>query len=316
MTVEDYRANYLREQGDAAAGADPTDPLGAALPEGGRADPGRAARSDHDLLAGVADTRTTTAARIAAIDTARLDAITRPEVVRALIAVLSDQADVPEVRRAAQGALEELSFAMGEFAPHDADFRSALRIAATDRDAQLAEGALEVLALGQDEYAQRLLVEGLEDPSKALVSRPRALQFLGYDLHTGLFPMLRRIAEERGDPHERVAALRILAADAGSAEVFERIVADRSEDVRVRTTSAIALHAMDPDAFAPTAHEIVLDPDDDDDLRAVCLTALTVVPEGARSEGGDLADAVLSTPTPPSPELARAAEQYRTARSR
>ena len=313
MSVEDYRANYLQTQAEAATrAADPADPLAGGLT--GDGDAVRGSRTDQEVLASFADTRADTSARIAAIDTVRLDALSRPEVMRALITVLADQADDARVRRAAQNALGELSFAVGDFAPYEADYRGALRIAATDPDPQLAEGALEVLALGHDEYAQRLLVQGLEDPSKAAVSRLRALQFLGYDLHAGHYPMLRRIVEEARDPEERIAALRLLAADSDAAAMLKRIVADRSEDVQARTASAIALNAQNPDAFASTARDIVLDPEEDDDLRAVCLTALTIVPEIA--EGPDLAEAVMSTPIPPSAELERAAQLYREAKPR
>jgi hypothetical protein len=310
MSVEDYRADYNRAQGTAAMqAANPADPLVGGL--SGVGDAVRGSQTDQEVLA---DIGADASARVAAIDTARLDALSRPEVMRALIAVLADQADDARVRRAAQDALGELSFAVGDFAPYEADYRGALRIAATDPDPQLAEGALEVLALGHDEYAQRLLVGGLEDPSTAVVSRLRALQFLGYDLHAGHYPMLRRIVEETSDPGERIAALRLLAADSGSAAVLKRIVADRSEDVQARTVSAVALNAQDPDAFASTAREIVLDPEEDDDLRAVSLTALTVAPNVA--EGPDLAEAVMSTPIAPSAELERAAQQYRGAKSR
>ncbi len=233
----------------------------------GDVDAGRGSRTDQEVLASFADTRADTSARIAAIDTVRLDALSRPEVMRALITVLADQADDARVRRAAQNA-------------------------------------------------QRLLVQGLEDPSKAVVvvSRLRALQFLGYDLHAGHYPMLRRIVEEARDPEERIAALRLLAADSDAAAMLKRIVADRSEDVQARTASVIALNAQNPDAFASTARDIVLDPEEYDDLRAVCLTALTVVPEIA--EGPDLAEAVMSTPIPPSAELERAAQLYREAKPR
>jgi hypothetical protein len=313
MSVEDYRANYNRAKGEAATrAADPTDPLAGGL--AGDGDAVRGSRTDQEVIASFADTGADTSARVAAIDKARLDALSRPGVMRALITVLADQADDARVRSAAQGALDELSFAVADFAPYEADYRGALRIAATDPDSQLAERALEVLALHRDEYAHRLLVQGLEDPSTAVVSRLRALQFLGYDLHAGHYPVLRRIVEEAGDPHERIAALRLLAADSGSAAVLERIVADRSEDVQARTVSAVALNAQNPDAFASKAREIVLDPEEDDDLRAISLTALTVVPEV--TDGPDLAEAVMSTPIPPSPELERAAQQYREAKSR
>lgn len=296
MAAEDYRASYLREYGD-------TESVDRAE-----------APTDEQIVAGFTDGAATAADRIAAIGAAPRDALSRPAVVDALIAVLADRTAAGEVRRAALAELGALSFAVADFAPYTAEYRSALRAAATDPDPALAEDALEVLALGKDDYAQRVLVNGLEDPGAAVISRLRALQFLGNDLHAGQFPMLRRIAEDTGDTDERVAALRLLAADSDSAEMFQRIVTDRTEDTAARTTSAVALNAIDPDAFAATARDIVLDPDDDDDLRAVCLTALAVAPPEV--EIPDLADTVLSTPIPPSAELERAVANYRDATSR
>ncbi|MGB9278471.1 MAG: hypothetical protein WCB57_00050, partial [Pseudonocardiaceae bacterium] len=251
--------------------------------------------------------------RVAAIAGGRRDALPRPDVMHALIAVLADATDDPRVRRAAQGALEELSFAEAEFAPYATAYRDALRAAANDPDPGLADGALEVLTLNRDDYAQRLLIEGLEQPATARVDRVRALQMLGYDLHAGHLPLVRRIAKDATDPAERVTALRLLAGDAESADLLERTVADRSQDLAARTTSAAALNALNPARFAETARRIVLDPDDDDELRAVCLTALTVASEPPDQ---DLAAAVMSNPTPPSPELEKAANSYRGARQR
>lgn len=309
MTTEDYRADYLRRHAGSGTAAGPDNPLSDSY-DGGR--------SDHDVLAGFADPGAPSDARTAAIDSAALDAITRPEVVHALTAVLADTSDQPGVRRAALAALKQLSFATGEFAPYEAEFRSALRVAATDPDPQLAESSLEVLALHRDDYAQQIVIAGLEDPSRAVVSRQRALRLLGHDLHAAQYPMLRDVvAEKTTDPVERVTALRLLAADADSTPVFEQLVADRSEDTEVRATSAVALHNLDPARFAAAAEGIVLDPDDDDDLRAVCLTTLAVAPGAAPAAvtPTDLTDAVLNTPTPPSAELARAVRQYRASKT-
>lgn len=309
MTTEDYRADYLRRHAGSGTATGPDNPL---------SDGYDASRSDHDVLAGFADPGVPTDARTAAIDSAGLDAITRPEVVNALIAVLADTSDRPGVRRAALATLKQLSFAIGEFAPYEAEFRSALRVAATDSDPQLAETSLEVLALHRDDYAQQVVLAGLEDPSRAVVSRQRALRLLGHDLHAAQYPMLRDlVAEKATEPVERVTALRLLAADADSAPVFEQLVADRSEDTEVRATSAVALHNLDPARFAATAERVVLDPDDDDDLRAVCLTTLAVAPVAtpAAATPTDLTDAVLNAPTPPSAELVRAVQQYRTSKT-
>jgi hypothetical protein len=99
MSVEDYRANYNRAQGEAATRtADPTDPLAGGLT--GDGDAVRGSRTDQEVIASFADTGADTSARVAAIDKARLDALSRPGVMRALITVLADQADHARVRRA------------------------------------------------------------------------------------------------------------------------------------------------------------------------------------------------------------------------
>ena len=302
MSVEDYRASYEAEVA-AELAASPDDPLTA-----GRTAGAEPARSSGEAGAAVGDRDADPTGRIAAIDAARLDAISRPEVVQALVAVLADDGDDPAVRHAALGALEELSFAVTAFAPYAAGYRAALRAAATAEDPALREAALEILALAHDEHAQQLLVEGLRNPDAALVARTRALQFLGYDLHAGHYDLLREIAEGSGDPVERSAAVRLLGGDAGSAELLHRLLRDRGEDVSVRTMSAAALNAIEPAEFAPVAREIALDPDEADELRTTCLTALTVAPDDDEPE---LADQVMTATPTPSAELERAAQQYR-----
>ena len=301
MTTKDYRADYFRQHGRPSAEAQ-------AL----------AVDDDRDLETAIRDTNASTDARVAAIDAAGSTAPARPDVVQALIDVLASSDDDPVVRRAARTMLGQLSFATGAFAPYEADYRNALRVAATDPDRPLAEAALATLAQARDDYAQRIILAGLEDPTRAVVSRQRALRLLGNDLHAAQFPMLRDIATAKAaDPVERVTALRLLAADSDSAPLFEQLVGDRSEDVGVRIASATALHNLDPTQFAPTAEGIVLDADDDDDLRAVCLTALAVAPDTptAQSDPDVLADAVQNAPTPPSAELDRAVAQYRAAKA-
>jgi hypothetical protein len=268
------------------------------------------------MTAGFADPAASAQDRIAAIGAAASDATGRDDVVRALLAVLADPADDPAVRRAAQAALGQLSFATAAFAPYETDYRVALRTAATDPDSELATHALESLTLRHDDYAQELVLAGLDDPARAVLSRPHALRLLGRDLHAAQFPMLRDIvANRQSDPPERIAALRLLGADSDAAPLFADLLADRSESSEVRVTSAVALHNLDPTAFAPIARDIVLDHTDDDEVRAVSLTTLAATPAGAAGGGrpGELADAVLTAPTPPSAELRRAVRQFRAA---
>jgi hypothetical protein len=313
-----HRARYAAEV--AAALADVVDdplvtaagPAALATPET-QAGPGRQAAGDRPsaAVATVADRNAGPAERVAAVDVARLDAVGEPDVVDTLITVLGDRDDDPAVRRAALGALEELSFAVAAFAPHSAAYREALRTAVTADDPALREDGLEVLALTHDEFAQELLAAGLRDPSTALVEPVVAIDLLGYDLHAGHYDLLREIVTSSADPAARSAAIRLLGGDSGSADLLRHVVLDRGEDVGVRTMAATALNALAPDDFASIARDIALTAGEDDELRATSLTALAVRPGDAAPE---LADQVMAAGPDPSPDLARAAEQYREVR--
>lgn len=237
-----------------------------------------------------------------------LDPARRAAEPAELLAVLQDTAAEPDARRAALAALAEQSFLVREFRPHQSSFVAALRAVAADPDPELREQALDLLALRKDEYAQRLLVAGLRDAEEALVPEGRALQMVGYDLHAEHYELLREIAASAERRAIRTDALRLLAADAGSKDIFERILHDRSESAEARATSAIALNSLAPDEFPGMVEEIVLDDTDDDEVRATCLTALS---HGPGPAGGlDLARRVLESPAPKSAQLTRAAHEY------
>jgi hypothetical protein len=260
MDVDDYRRSYEAEVSSAARSR-------------GRR---RAATppSTRQLAATIKDTGQRRAARLEAIDAASPDAVDKPSVMKALLSVLTDAADDDAVRRAALSSLRENSFHAVEFRRYRADFQAALRSAATDDDRELREQALDVLALHGDDYAQRLLVDGLRDPQGALVEPQRALQMIGYDVHAEHYGLLRDIAETTKQRTLRRTALRLLAADSSAADLFARIAADKSEDPEARATSAIALASLAPNDFARVARDVVLDDDDDDRVRATVVNAI------------------------------------------
>jgi HEAT repeat protein len=69
--------------------------------------------------------------------------------------------------------------------------------------------------------------------------------------------------------------LRLLAADASSAPVFEKLMRDKDEDRDIRQISAAALQAVKPKRFQEQAREVLLDKKEFDDIQATALTALT-----------------------------------------
>ena len=146
------------------------------------------------------------------------------------------------------------------------DYIAALREVALDPNPQIRESALGLLAGEKDGFAQKKLLEGLKDPSKALVPPEKALQLLSYDVHAESYEVARNIVKDPPSDVARREALRLLAADAKSAPMFEKLLRDKDEQREVRQISASALHALSPKKLEKTAREILLDDSDYDDI--------------------------------------------------
>jgi hypothetical protein len=195
------------------------------------------------------------------------------EQVEDLLATLRNRDESVADRTAALEDLAALDFLGPRFAPFRADYREALRDAATDEPREVRARALELLAIGRDPYAQELLVRGLQEPKSALVPEAKAIQLLGYDDHAEVVPLARELFE-RATGAAREEALRVLATDPASEQLLERLLKDKSEKRTIRQLSASGLQSLNPDAFDKTARKIVADEDDYNDIRATALAAL------------------------------------------
>ena len=263
----------------------------------------------REVVATIKDGNRTPQERVRLIETASAGAVTKPSLMQAFIKILGDPETNDSVRLAALNALRTNTFSAIEFRRYEADYREALRSAATDDDANLRSAAMEPLALAGDEYVQRLLVEGLENPDEALVPPQRAVQLIGYDVHAEHYPILRDIATTTKRPTLRRSALRLLAADSDAADLFADIAADKDEDPTARSTSAIALQSLSPDQFQEVARDVLLDDDDNDEVRATIVNAIAhqdsepdaAVEQKVRAMAG---------PSAPSGALRTAAREY------
>jgi hypothetical protein len=217
--------------------------------------------------------RPSASARARAIKSAALDEDRLTEQVSELLATLGDQDESSVVRQAALRALAALDFLGPRFAPFRADYKQALRAVATDPDEELRAHALELLAIDKDAYAQELLVQGLKQPKDALVSEAKAIQLLSYDDHAAVAPLVRRVYNRAKGP-VREEALMFLATDPRSERLFTRLLNDKTEQRRIRRISASALQSLNPTAFERAARRIVVDEDDDIEVRATSLAAL------------------------------------------
>lgn len=233
-----------------------------------------AKRSARAAFAVATNEKKTSAERAKAFVEAPLATIQSDTTLQASLDVVRDRKQPIKVRLAALQSLQAATFAVIEFEPHREDYFATLRELVDDPDDELRQRVLGILARENDGYVQKRLLEGLQDPSKALVPPEKALQLLSYDVHAEAYPVAREIVNAPPNPEAKREALRLLSADAKSAPVFEKLLRDKDEDRDIRQISAAALQAVKPKRFQEQARELLLDDKEYDDIQATALTAL------------------------------------------
>jgi hypothetical protein len=236
---------------------------------------GAAKRSTQGALKTATNVRKTIKERVAAMAEAPLAVCENDESLQAMLNVLRDKAEPVEVRLAALQSLQAASFSVVAFESCRSDYIAALREVAEDADPEIRQRVLGLLAREKDGFAQKKLLEGLQNPEKALVPPEKALQLLSYDVHAEAYSVAREIASNPPNAVAKREALRLLAADATAAPLFEKILRDKDESPENRQLSASALHALEPEKLQANAREILLDASEQADIQATSLTALT-----------------------------------------
>ena len=233
-----------------------------------------AKRSPRAAFAVATNEKKSTAERAKAFVEAPLATIASDDTLQASLDVLRDRQQPIKVRLAALQSLQAATFSVIEFEPHREDYFATLRELVDDPDEELRQRVLGILARENDGYVQKRLLDGLQDPSKALVPPEKALQLLSYDVHAEAYPVAREILNAPPNPEAKREALRLLSADAKSAPVFEKLLRDKDEDRDIRQISAAALQSVKPKRFQEQARELLLDDNEYDDIQATALTAL------------------------------------------
>lgn len=195
--------------------------------------------------------------------------------LQAMLNVLREKDQPVKVRLAALQALQAASFSVVAFESCRGDYIATLREIADDTDPELRQRVLGILAREKDGFAQKKLLEGLQNPEKALVPLEKALQLLSYDIHAEAYPIARAIVGKPPTATAKREALRLLAADATAAPMFEKILRDKDELAEIRQIAASALQALKPEKLRAHAREILLDTSEYDEIQATSLTALT-----------------------------------------
>jgi hypothetical protein len=212
--------------------------------------------------------------RVTAFAEAPLAVCETDENLQAVLAVVRNQEEPVEVRMGALDSLAAAAFSVIAFAPCRNDYIATLREVATDPNPQIRETALSSLAAENDGFAQKKLLEGLKKSDKALVTPEKALQLLGYDPHAESYSVAREIVDNPPSPGAKQEALRLLAADAGSAPFFEKVLRDKDEMRENRQIAASALNSLNPGKFQTHAREMLLDKGEYEDIQATSLAAL------------------------------------------
>jgi len=188
-----------------------------------------------------------------------------------LTVMMADKNLPDPLREAALKALQANSFSSPTFLANRPTYMGALRALINDDNRRLSETAIEYLAMNKDEYVQRLLVEGLENPKKKLTKPELAVQYLAYDLHADHFPILRKLATNPPNKKTRMEALRNLAADSDSIGLMQETLADKEENPEVRHLCAVALQRMDPAKFEKAADSILRAKSEDAELKVALV---------------------------------------------
>ena len=204
--------------------------------------------------------------------------------LQAMLNVLRNEEEAVEVRMAALQALGAAAFSVIAFESRHADYIATLRQVSTDPNPKIRSRVLGILVRNKDGFAQKKLLDGLKNPDKALVPPEKALQLLGYDAHTEAYPIARKIIDAPPNPQARREAVRLLAADAKSAPLFEKLLRDKAELREIRQISASALQSLRPEKMLEHAREILLDKSDYNDIKATSLTALEQFGDGGALE--------------------------------
>lgn len=226
------------------------------------------------LMATAVDLGAKLSARLNAIADVGPDVIGSKQAFGQMCGILQDQAANPTLRGQALSTLQAATFDPIAFAKYRAQYLSVLRKLRMDSDPEIRQRVFGLLAREQDGDTQAMLLEGLEDPSKAQLSPEKALQLLSYDPHAGAYEVAKKIVQQPPNDLARREALRVLAADGNSVDLFAGVVTDKSESTDVRQIAASALNQLAPIRMQEIARTMAMDDSESDDARAVGLTAL------------------------------------------
>jgi hypothetical protein len=189
---------------------------------------------------------------------------------------LADSTASTVVRYSAFHALKQLLFVSPALREKRSDYLAILRglVFEDSADEALRIEALELLARRKDPQIQEYLNDCLQGKTKSLTSLAQTIQLLGNDIHSDVYPFLRKIVEEPPDDDTAHEAVRVLSADPSSANFLGNIYLDKKRSEQVRRAGGIAIQSLDPSLFESLAKQIAVDDTAPEGLRTTTIQSL------------------------------------------
>ncbi|QCX49284.1 hypothetical protein [Ralstonia pseudosolanacearum] len=238
------------------------------------AKPARAVAAAAKLLSTVLDASARLKERTQALAEIGTNVAGDRDTFKQIVSLVKDTSADATLRSDALSQLQAVTFDPSAFAPYRAAYMTALRSLRRDPDMNIRQRVFGLLARELDPDTQALLLGGLDGTQDALLPPEKALQLLSYDPHAGAYDVARKIEKAPPNALARREALRVLAADADSADRFADVLRDKTEPTEIRQIAAGALNHLAPERMQAIAREMALDDGESDDLRTVGLTAL------------------------------------------
>jgi hypothetical protein len=266
----------------------------------------------QELLALVYDKSKSIELRVLALGKTGTAVLQDQGIFERLLSILQDVTEASAFRLAVLDFFKTSNFLEAKFNKYLPMYLNVLRKLTGDPLPEIRDEVMEILAKKKDEYVQRKILEGLNNPEKALVPSERAVQLLGYDLHADQYPLLRKIIQESKSAITRIEAVRILALDPNSEELLYKLLLDKNELKGIRSFSALAVHKFAPGKFKKFALEAILDSKEYEDLKSLILISIHQDAQIPNNSLGDIFNrAVKEFRTKPvSEELRKAAEVF------
>ncbi|MHA6886761.1 hypothetical protein [Ralstonia pseudosolanacearum] len=238
------------------------------------AKPARTVAAAAKLLSTVLDASARLKERTQALAEIGTNVVGDRDTFKQIVNLVKDTSADATLRSNALSQLQAVTFDPAAFAPYRAAYMTALRSLRRDPDMNIRQRVFGLLARELDPDTQALLLGGLEGTQDALLPPEKALQLLSYDPHAGAYDVARKIEKAPPNALARREALRVLAADADSADRFADVLRDKTESTEIRQIAAGALNHLAPGRMQAIAREMAVDDSESDDLRTVGLTAL------------------------------------------